>query len=119
MIEEPEQRGNLAACVEVLAGLRFEESLIRQLLREEIMQESVTYQAIIQKGVQQGKQEGKQEEARSLVLRLLTRRFGAVDQELQEQIGTLSVAQLEELGEALLDFQTVTDLVVWLDEHCS
>ena len=123
MIEEPEQRGNLAACVEVLAGLRFEESLIRQLLREEIMKESVTYQAIIQKGVQQGlqqgKQEGKQEEARSLVLRLLTRRFGAVDQELQEQIGTLSVAQLEELGEALLDFQTVRDLVVWLDEHCS
>ncbi len=87
------------------------------------MQESVTYQAIIQKGVQQGlqqgKQEGKQEEARSLVLRQLTRRFGAVDQELQEQIGTLSVAQLEELGEALLDFQTVTDLVVWLDEYCS
>ena len=57
MIENPDQRGNLAACVEVLAGLRFDESLIRQFLREEIMQESVTYQSIIQKGRQEGKKE--------------------------------------------------------------
>ncbi|MBD1925908.1 Rpn family recombination-promoting nuclease/putative transposase [Trichocoleus sp. FACHB-90] len=116
-IEEPQQRGNLAACVEVLAGLRFEESLIRQLLREEIMQESVTYQAIIRKGVQQGKQEGKEEEARSLVMRQLTRQFGNLDEQLQQRIGALSVTQLEELALALLDFHSAADLVVWLDEN--
>lgn len=113
MIEEPQQRGNLAACVEVLAGLRFEESLIRQLLREEIMQESVTYQAIIQKG----RQQGKQDEARSLVMRQLTRQFDNLDEELQQRIQALSVTQLEDLALALLDFQAVSDLVVWLDEH--
>jgi hypothetical protein len=34
----------------VLAGLRFDKNLIRQLLREEIMLESVTYQDILKQG---------------------------------------------------------------------
>lgn len=120
-IEEPSQRGNLAACVDVLAGLRFDKSLIRQLLREEIMQESVTYQDILQKGaqqgLQQGRQEGRREEAISLLVRLLTRRFGAVDSQLQERLQGLSLEQLEELGEALLDFKTAADLGIWLEKH--
>ena len=117
MSEEPRQRGNLSACVAVLAGLRFEENLIRQLFREEIMQESVIYQQILQKGLQQGLQQGKQEEASSLIVRQLTRRFGTVNSQNQEQIQALSINQLEELGEALLDFSSVTDLFSWLDEH--
>ncbi|MCP2732058.1 DUF4351 domain-containing protein [Symplocastrum sp. BBK-W-15] len=35
---------------------------------------------------------------------------------MQQRIQRLSMAQLGELGEMLLDFQTVGDLVVWLDE---
>ncbi|NER90240.1 Rpn family recombination-promoting nuclease/putative transposase, partial [Moorena sp. SIO3A2] len=72
-IEEKPLRGNLAACVDVLAGLRFDQDLVRRLLREEVMEESVTYQDIIQKGVQkglqQGLQRGKQEEAVLIVMR--------------------------------------------------
>ncbi|WP_293114586.1 hypothetical protein, partial [Moorena sp. SIO4G3] len=41
-IEEQGQRGNLAACVDVLAGLRFDKELVRRLLSEEIMEESVS-----------------------------------------------------------------------------
>ncbi|HEY9649644.1 MAG TPA: hypothetical protein V6C95_03205 [Coleofasciculaceae cyanobacterium] len=52
-IEEPKQRTNLAACVEVLAGLRFD------LLREDVMQESVIYQDILQRGLQQGRRSHK------------------------------------------------------------
>ncbi|NEP37721.1 MAG: hypothetical protein F6K38_41980 [Moorea sp. SIO3B2] len=33
-IEEKPLRGNLAACVDVLAGLRFEKDLVRRLLSE-------------------------------------------------------------------------------------
>jgi predicted transposase YdaD len=116
-IEEPRQRGNLAACVEVLAGLRFNQDLIHQLFREEVMQESVIYQDILQKGLQQGLQQGKQEEALSLIIRLLTRRFGEIDSQLQERVQRLSLVQLEELSEALLDFEAVTNLTVWLDEY--
>jgi predicted transposase/invertase (TIGR01784 family) len=113
MIEEPRQRGNLAACVTVLAGLRFDDSLISQLFREEIMQESVVYQRLIQQGLQQG----KQEEARAMIIRLLTRRFGTVDLQKQAEIESLSVNQLEDLGEALLDFSSVADLTNWLHDY--
>lgn len=51
------------------------------------MQESVIYQDILrkgeQRGEQRGRQEGRQEEGRSLVLRLLTRKFGELPQELR------------------------------------
>lgn len=70
MIEETDERQNISACVQVLAGLPFEKSLITQL-REEIMQESVIYQDILQKG----EERGKKQEALQLILRLLTRRF--------------------------------------------
>ena len=69
----------------------------------------------IQRGLQQGRQEGRQQEAVSMVLRQLTRRLGAVEQSFQERIQRLSLAQLEDLGEALLDFDRVSDLAGWLD----
>ena len=77
------------------------------------MRESVIYQEILQ----QGRQEGRQEEGANLVLRLLARRLGELTPELHSQIQTLSVAQLEELGEALLDFSTIQDLMDWLRAH--
>jgi predicted transposase/invertase (TIGR01784 family) len=117
MIEEPRQRGNLAACVTVLAGLRFDDNLVNQLFREEIMQESVTYQRILQKGLQQGQEQGRQEEARAMIIRQLIRRFGAVAPEIREQIEKLSITQLEDLCEALLDFSSTADLTGWLNEH--
>lgn len=79
---EEEQRQEVSGYTQILAGLRFEKSLIRQLLREDMMQESVIYQDILEKEQQKGRQEGRQEEGRSLILRLLTRRIGEVPEEL-------------------------------------
>ena len=67
-----------------------------------------------QKGEYKGRQEGKLEGERSLILRLLTRRIGGVSTDLQTQIQSLSLTQLESLGEALLDFSQPNDLVEWL-----
>lgn len=114
MIEERDERQNISACVQVLAGLRFPKNLITQLFREEVMQESVIYQDILQKGLQQGEERGKKKEALELNLRLLTRRFGAIEPEVQQQIRSLSITQLEELAEALLDFSSPSDLVNYL-----
>ncbi|NEO96821.1 MAG: DUF4351 domain-containing protein [Moorea sp. SIO3G5] len=128
-IEEQLAFTNISACTQLLAGLRFDQRLITELFPEDVMQESVIYQKIIQKGHQlgllegkregklEGKREGRQEEGYSIVIRQLTRRFGNVEDQLLEGIQKLSVAQLEELSEALLDFETVTDLTVWLAEH--
>jgi hypothetical protein len=53
----------------------------------------------------------------SLLIRQLTRRFGEINPQLQERVRGLSIAQLGELGEALLDFEIVTDLAGWLNQH--
>ncbi len=73
----------------------------------------------IEQGRQEGKQEGRQEEAQSLILRLLNRRIGAFDAQLQAQIQQLSLSQLENLGEALLDFSDTSNLITWLEQHLS
>jgi predicted transposase YdaD len=51
----------------------------------------------------------------ALILRLLKRRVGNVSIDLEARIKTLPLAQLEELGEALLDFSQMADLGAWLD----
>lgn len=52
-----------------------------------------------------------------LLLRQLTRRLGSVSESLQAQIEALSLIQLEDLGEALLEFSCVEDLEAWLQTH--
>lgn len=114
MIEETEERQNISTCIQVLAALRFEKDLIRQLFREEVMQESVIYQDILQKGEQQGLQKGLQQGEATVILRLLTRRFGAINPQVEQRIRGLSITQLEELAEALLDFTSQSDLMNYL-----
>ena len=63
---------------------------------------------------QEALEEGRQEEGVTLVLRLLKRRLGQLAPEMRSQIQQLRVAQLEELGEALLDFSSIQDLTDWL-----
>ncbi|HYW21722.1 MAG TPA: DUF4351 domain-containing protein [Nodularia sp. (in: cyanobacteria)] len=103
-IPDREQQQNIAACVEVLAGLRFEKDLVHQFLREDIMKESVIYQDIVQK------------EAFKMISRLLKRRFGDVNDSLMTQVRNLCADDLEDLGEALFDFSELADLVAWLEQ---
>ena len=65
---------------------------------------------------QDAKAEGKAEEGRSLVLKLLTRKLGrSIDLDLQSRVNSLTIEQIEDLGEALLDFQAMDELVTWLN----
>jgi predicted transposase YdaD len=69
------------------------------------------------RGIEQGRQEGIKQEARALILRQLNRRIGELPEAVRLQIDGLSVAQLESLGEALLDFSNLSDLEAWLREQ--
>jgi predicted transposase YdaD len=112
-IVDRETKQDIAAYTEILAGLRFEKKLIRQLLSEEIMQESVIYQDIFQKGEQRGRQQGEQR----TVIRQLNRRFVEIDLSLLNRVRMLTVEKLDDLAEALLDFSEIADLVTWLNQH--
>lgn len=50
-------------------------------------------------------------------MRLLTRRLGTLSPEVVEQVQALSIDSIEALGEALLDFSQLTDLLSWLTQH--
>lgn len=113
-IEEPEQQQVISNCTQLLAGLRFNKDLIRQLFSGGIIRESVIYQEILEEGREEGREEGKQAEALTLIMRQLPRRIGTVEPELEAQIRELTTQELEELGEALLDFSEPADLITWL-----
>jgi predicted transposase YdaD len=85
-------------------------------LKEADMTQTRFYQEVLQIGRQEGRQEGLQQEV-NLILRLLTHRCGEISIEQQNQVRSLPIASLETLGEALLDFQGITDLENWLREN--
>jgi predicted transposase YdaD len=81
------------------------------------LQETRVYQEGHQEGHQEGRQEGRQEGERSLILKQLDRKLGSISADLRSQVESLSVSQLEALGEALLDFSSIEDLKTWLQTH--
>jgi predicted transposase YdaD len=69
-----------------------------------------------QEGLQIGKQEGLQRQV-AMLLRQLTRKFGKISPRIKSQISKLSVAQLEDLAEAIFDLQSSADLSAWIKKH--
>jgi Domain of unknown function (DUF4351) len=104
--------GNLKVILEARTNIEPEE-------QELIMQLSPLYLEKIQAAElvdeQRGEQRGEVKEAQTLIMRLLNRRVGKISIELESRVKALPLAQLEELGEALLDFSQIGDLVAWLD----
>jgi predicted transposase YdaD len=91
-----------AILVNKFPQLSFEE--VRQMLdlQEVNFSQTQFYQDVLQKG-----------EA-NLVLRQLQRRCGVLSIDKQDLVRSLPIAQLESLGEALLDFTGMADLEAWL-----
>jgi predicted transposase YdaD len=118
-ISNRDDRQDIAGYTQVLAGLKFDKTVIRNLLSEDTMKESVIYQDILQKGEEIGKKEGNKEgeknEAFRLVSRQLNRKFGAIDTSILERLQGLTTEQLEELAEDFLDFSNIYDLEAWLN----
>ena len=110
---EVERKQEVSTYTQILAGLKFEKALIQKIFREGMMRESVIYQDILEEGREEGRSQGEL----NLIIRLLTRRFGAVDETVRSRIVTLPLALLEDLGEALLDFAEIEDLINWLQTH--
>lgn len=97
--------GNLRVTLAAKANIQPEE-------RDLIMQLSPLY---LEK-IEAAKRVGGQEEAETLILRQLNKRVGILSPELQLQVKALSLARLEELCEALLDFVSLADLEIWLSQ---
>ena len=123
-IPDQKTRQTIGAATYVLAGLVLDENIIKQILRRDIMEESVTYQAILRegelKGLKRGREEGeiqgRKQALLTIILRLLTRKFGNLPPKLHTRIARLQIPRLESLAEAILDFESVADLELWFSK---
>ncbi len=88
--------------------------------KELIMKLSPIYKArldeVKQEGIQQGVEQGIQQEATLLIVRQLKRKVGELPANFEARVMGLSVSVLEDLGEALLDFNSLDDLIDWLEK---
>ncbi|MFN6153180.1 MAG: DUF4351 domain-containing protein [Dolichospermum sp.] len=101
--------------------------LIQQIMRWDmtVLRESPWYEEILKEGLQQGLQQGEQQGLQQglqqgesvLVLRQLTKRFGEIEFSITQKIQKLPTTKLEILGESLLDFSQLQDLIDWLEVH--
>jgi predicted transposase/invertase (TIGR01784 family) len=73
---------------------------------------------------QEAKAEGKFEEReiglqreRALIIKLLTRKLGNLSQQLLDRVNSLEIERVETLAEALLDFNSLSDLESWLSQN--
>ena len=84
----------------------------------EIIAQTSLYQEVLRRGMKEGREEGREkgreEEIRRILLKQLTKRFGALDANTEESINELPVEQAENLAEAIFDFETREDLSNWL-----
>ncbi|MBH8555219.1 DUF4351 domain-containing protein [Nostocaceae cyanobacterium CENA357] len=81
------------------------------LVEEEQIMEIVT--SWMEKGIEQGIEQGEQK----IIKRQLKRRFNNIDSALENRVNGLSSEQLENLADAIFDFQSLEDLIKWLDQQ--
>ncbi len=75
------------------------------------------YKDVYFEGQQEGKLEGKLEGEIKVIVNLLKRRFGQLNESLIEQINKLELSQLDYLVDNLLEFKQVDELAVWLNKQ--
>jgi predicted transposase YdaD len=109
-----------AILVNKFPQLSFEEVLQMLDLKEVNLSETRFYQDVLQKGLEQGREQEREQGVQrevDLVLRLLQRRCGVLEIDRQELVRSLTITQLESLGDALLDFNGMADLEVWFQTN--
>jgi predicted transposase/invertase (TIGR01784 family) len=83
------------------------------------LQQTRVYQEAIAEGEVRGLERGRTQGEQGLVLKQLIRKLGKIDPEVQARVNSLSIENVEFLGEALLDFTQMADLLSWLDGDSS
>jgi predicted transposase YdaD len=79
------------------------------------LQQTRVYQEAKAEGESIGEARAEASGETRMLTRLLNRKFGDASDRFTDRIGQLNVSQLEDLGEALLDFTSVADLEAWLN----
>jgi len=111
-VSAPDSRA-IMELITTIVAYRFDQLSRREIeaMLDITLQETRVYREI----KEEGREEGRQQEAVDFVMRLLTKRFGELPQAVRVRIEGLALAEVEALGEALLDFEGVDELQSWLE----
>ncbi len=111
---DPARTGLISGFVDTYLQLNpTEEQLFQAEIDKMQLVEQEQIMEIVTSWMERGMERGAERET-ALVMRLLTRRLSGLSASLEAQVRQLSIEQVENLGEALLDFSSETDLVNWL-----
>jgi predicted transposase YdaD len=110
-LQQHEELVELESLLGFFASFVLDTELVSQIMRWDmtVLRESPWYQEILQ--------EGQRHEGLNFVTRQITRRIGSITPSQESKIRSLSLPQLEELGEALLEFSKASDLEDWLKTY--
>ncbi|MBD2392635.1 DUF2887 domain-containing protein [Aphanizomenon flos-aquae NRERC-008] len=86
-------------------------------LKEADVTQTRFYQEVLEIGEKKGLQQGLQQGEANLTIRQLKRRCGNLTAIQEQKVRSLTIPELESLGEALLDFQNMSDLENWLQDN--
>jgi len=113
-VSAPDSRA-IMELITTIVAYRFDQLSRREIeaMLDITLQETRVYREI----KEEGREEGRQQEAVDFVMRLLTKRFGELPQAVRVRIEGLALAEVEALGEALLDFEGVDELQAWLERN--
>jgi Domain of unknown function (DUF4351) len=96
-----------------------EQELVVQLSPLYLEQLEASHQAGIAIGEQRGEQRGELKGRQDIVLKLLARQMGQLPTDLEAQVRTLSLSEVDSLVDDLLNFGQIGDLLQWLQENRS
>lgn len=127
-VVDSQQRSDLTAASSILAGLKLDETLIRNIFRSEIMMQSVIYRDMLESSRLQAEAEVRarvevevrervEARERSLVQSLLVQKLGEIPANLMLQINGLDIDRVETLGLAMQGFDDLQDLESWLGSN--
>lgn len=97
---DPDKQAKYIEFVDIYAQLTDNE---RQRYETEYPEENATMAGFLERAREEGMQQGRHVEARAVLERLVTRRFGPLSPELQDRLEQASIEQLERWTDSLLD----------------
>lgn len=110
-------RSDSTAAAYMLAGLRFDQTLLRSLFREEIMKHSSTYLDLVERSETRGEQRGIVQGALGMLKELLRHHFGQLPEVVEERLAKLDAPTLIQLGVEQSDLSSLDELASWIEQH--
>jgi hypothetical protein len=102
--------------LETLAANQRKSQKIESADKELIMSLRTVFREKLAQERQEGIQQGRQQEV-NLVIRLLKSKISDFTPELEVQVRALPLDKLEDLGVALLQFESIENLITWLQNN--